>query len=159
MESLIYGPANPGNLGTIIRSAVALGVKKIWVYDIHGLLERRSRSFCEIKRASMGTCSLVETNPINNSILLQKFLEEYNGRKITTVCDSEDSIDLPHFICQENDLVLFGNERDGLPKDIAEREDFQRLRIPMQKSINSLNLSCAFTIIAYEYMKQNRIII
>jgi TrmH family RNA methyltransferase len=156
MESLIYEPTNSGNLGTIIRSAAALKVKRVCVYDIQKLLERGSRSLREVKKAAMGADSLIKITSIKDRNLLQKLLEEYNGRKIVTVCDAKDSINLFDFVCQDSDLVLFGNERYGLPREIIEREDVQRLRIPMQGNLNSLNVSCAFTVIAYEYIRQNK---
>jgi len=154
MESLIYEPANPGNLGTIIRSAAALGVNRIHVYDAQGLLERGTKNLREVKRASMGALSLIEVVAIEDSKGLQRFFSEYPYRKIATVCNGENSVDLPSFIYQATDLVLFGNERNGLPMEITERKDVQRLRIPMQRTLNSLNISCAFAIIAYEYMRQ-----
>jgi len=88
---------------------------------------------------------------------LQRLLEEYKGRKIATVCDDGESSDLQNFVCQENDLVMIGNEQFGLPMEIINGANIHKLSIQMQRKLNSLNISCAFSIISYEYMRQGRL--
>lgn len=53
------------------------------------------------------------------------------------------------------DVLLFGSETAGLPPEIlTDTPEQQRLRIPMQTSSRSLNLSNAVAIISYEAWRQ-----
>jgi tRNA (cytidine/uridine-2'-O-)-methyltransferase len=48
------------------------------------------------------------------------------------------------------DILIFGRETKGLPKDLIEREGERALRIPMRpESVRSINLSTAVGIVTY----------
>lgn len=51
-------------------------------------------------------------------------------------------------------LLLFGSESKGLPQDFLSRHQDQILRIPMQKTERSLNLSNACAVALYELLRQ-----
>jgi len=54
------------------------------------------------------------------------------------------------------DALLFGPETSGLPSEVlAKFSPEQRLRIPMQPAIRSLNLSNAVAVAVYEAWRQN----
>ena len=54
------------------------------------------------------------------------------------------------------DAILFGPETRGLPQGILSAlPENQRLRLPMQKSSRSLNLSNAAAVVVYEAWRQN----
>lgn len=55
------------------------------------------------------------------------------------------------------DSLLFGRETTGLPADIAAQlpADHERVRIPMQPSNRSLNLSNSVAVVVYEAWRQN----
>ncbi|MEO6078893.1 MAG: tRNA (cytidine(34)-2'-O)-methyltransferase [Steroidobacteraceae bacterium] len=57
---------------------------------------------------------------------------------------------------QPGDSLLFGRETTGLPVAIAaELPAHERVRIPMQRSNRSLNLSNAVAVVVYEAWRQN----
>lgn len=57
---------------------------------------------------------------------------------------------------QPGDSFLFGRETSGLPDAVADSLPVhERLRIPMQPSNRSLNLSNAVAVVAYEAWRQN----
>ncbi len=58
---------------------------------------------------------------------------------------------------QPGDSLLFGRETSGLPAEIAATlpAGHERLRIPMQPSNRSLNLSNAVAVVVYEAWRQN----
>ena len=57
----------------------------------------------------------------------------------------------------ENEYFVFGSEGDGLPEEILENKFIREsVRIPMNKDSRSINLSNSVSIIAYEYLRQNR---
>ena len=56
---------------------------------------------------------------------------------------------------RENDVLVFGPETRGLPKDVLESfAPEHRLRIPMIAGSRSLNLSNAVTVLVYEAWRQ-----
>lgn len=51
---------------------------------------------------------------------------------------------------QRGDVLVFGRETKGLPRELIEREPERALRIPMRKdSVRSINLSTAVGIVTY----------
>jgi tRNA (cytidine/uridine-2'-O-)-methyltransferase len=54
----------------------------------------------------------------------------------------------------EGDVLLFGCESVGLPKDVVAR--LPAFRIPMTGPVRSINLASAVTVCAYEGMRQVR---
>jgi tRNA (cytidine/uridine-2'-O-)-methyltransferase len=57
---------------------------------------------------------------------------------------------------EPGDSFLFGRETSGLPEAVARAlPPHERLRIPMQPSNRSLNLSNAVAVVAYEAWRQN----
>jgi len=56
---------------------------------------------------------------------------------------------------QSNDVLLFGPESDGLPREVLDRDDVaHRVRIPMLPNRRSLNLSNSVSIALYEALRQ-----
>ena len=56
------------------------------------------------------------------------------------------------------DCFLFGNETNGLPKNILEKININnKLRIPMVNGSRSLNLSNSVAITIYEALRQNSV--
>ena len=50
--------------------------------------------------------------------------------------------------------VLFGKETKGLPESILKKYLDKTIRIPMRKTLRSLNLSNAVAIVAYDIFRQ-----
>ncbi|MBS3162618.1 TrmH family RNA methyltransferase [Candidatus Woesearchaeota archaeon] len=141
MQVLLYQIQQSKNLGMIIRTAVGLNIKKIYLTDPKDLLTKKIK---QITNTSQGTISNIELIVLEN---LEEFLKQYSGRKIASVCNDDNSIELEKFTPKESDLIIFGNER-GLPKEIIKHCEIQ-ITIPMSNKLNSLNIACAFSIIAY----------
>jgi tRNA (cytidine/uridine-2'-O-)-methyltransferase len=57
---------------------------------------------------------------------------------------------------EPGDVLVFGCETSGLPDDIvAQFAEHERLRIPMQPGLRSINLSNAVAVAVYEAWRQN----
>ena len=55
-----------------------------------------------------------------------------------------------------DDILLFGSETAGLPENVhAALDPAQKLRLPMQETSRSLNLSNTVAIVLYEAIRQN----
>ena len=57
---------------------------------------------------------------------------------------------------QDGDMLLFGRETAGLPRELIEARKDCAIRIPMSKSteLRSLNLSNAVSIVLFEALRQ-----
>ncbi len=51
---------------------------------------------------------------------------------------------------EQNSVLVFGNETDGLPTKILEKHPEQCFRIPMPGEVRSLNLANAVSVVLYE---------
>ena len=54
----------------------------------------------------------------------------------------------------DNIFLLFGKETKGLPEDLLKKYIDNAIRIPMKKTLRSLNLSNSVAILAYEVLRQ-----
>ena len=55
----------------------------------------------------------------------------------------------------DNLFLLFGKETKGLPEDLLKKYIDNAIRIPMKKTLRSLNLSNSVAILAYEVFRQS----
>ncbi len=155
-EALIANSANliivahqlqdPGNLGTIIRSAEAAGASGIAVSP------RTVDPYnAKTVRASMGSILRL---PVVSAGDLPAFLQECRQKgfqTIATVLTGEKT----HF---DIDLtmptaVILGQEGAGLPGEVMADIDLQ-IRIPMANTVESLNVATAAAVILYEAIRQ-----
>lgn len=134
---------DPGNLGTIMRSCTACGIKNV-------LLSKSCVDPYNLKvlRASQGI--QFGLNILNN-IDIAKFASEYKYDVIATMPNATESI--YQYNLTKPCAWLFGNEGAGISKDILENITC-RLSIPMQNNSESLNVAMASTICLFEMFRQ-----
>jgi TrmH family RNA methyltransferase len=136
---------DPGNLGTLLRSAAAAGVK-------HVLLSKNSVFAWSLKvvRAAMGAHFAVN---IVEGADLAAFLAAYRGTSVALAGRARSSL-------YEVDLrgpvaILVGNEGSGLSKGLLERATTQA-RIPMPGAAESLNAAVACSVCLFEALRQRQ---
>lgn len=132
---------DPGNLGTIIRSAVAFNINTI-------ICSPDTVDFYNPKvvRASQGMMFHIPILVKNTSNLIHELKkEDYKivGTKVTNGHDVRDSAIYSHF------ALVIGNEGQGISRDIEELCD-EYLYIRMNENCESLNASVAASILLYE---------
>lgn len=131
---------DPGNLGTIIRSAVAFNIDTI-------ILSNDSVDVYNEKviRSSMGM--LFKINIIYASLkdIIQELRKE-NYTIIGTKVDGGKSLNT--FSKPLKYVIIMGNEGNGVRKEILDLCE-QYLYIPMNENCESLNVGVATSIIAY----------
>lgn len=132
---------DPGNLGTIIRSAVAFNIDTIVcskdTVDIYNP---------KVIRASQGMLfhiNLVVDNPENIINMLKEQDYKIVGTKVTNGHDVRTSSIYSHF------ALVIGNEGQGISKNIDKLCD-EYLYIKMNENCESLNASVAASILLYE---------
>lgn len=140
---LLDGVNDPGNFGTIIRTANAFGIDDILT------LNSVDKYNSKILRATMG--AVFRTNIVKVTLDdVLKFKNEYN---IITTSLNENSKDLDKFNFLGKNIIVMGNEANGVSKDILDISN-EFLKISMKSEMESLNVAMASGIIMYEIYKK-----
>ncbi|WP_409361321.1 TrmH family RNA methyltransferase [Bartonella heixiaziensis] len=133
---------DPGNLGTIIRTADAVGAKGIILIG-----ETTDPFSPEAVRATMGSIFSIPLYRINESAFLS-WSNNFKGRIIGT--HLKGNVDYRKVDFENGPiLLLMGNEQQGLPDILANCCD-RLVRIPQSGRADSLNLAVATAIMLYE---------
>ncbi|MCI5879653.1 MAG: RNA methyltransferase [Bacillales bacterium] len=132
---------DPGNLGTIIRSAVAFSISTIIVSP-----DTVSIYNSKVLRSTQGL--LFDVNIIVRDISGAIDDLKQNGYKIygTKVDNGKNLKDIDS---TNKYAVIMGNEGSGVNKDILDKCD-EYIYIPMNEKCESLNVGVATSIILYE---------
>lgn len=142
---LLDGVQDPGNVGSILRTAVAAGVDQV-------LLSSGCADVWSPKtlRAGMGAQAVLD---IVERADLAGFAKAFNGRIAVTMLDG--ATDLFQTDLTGNLALALGSEGGGVSPELASMA-LVRIKIPMMAGIESLNVSAAAAICLYEHMRQNR---
>jgi len=140
--------ADPGNAGTLIRLADAMGADAL-VLAGDGVDPYNAKCL----RASAGSIFGVPVLEMADTAALVDALKAAGLRVLATTLDGETSLD-------DADLSvptawLFGPEAHGLSDDVAALAD-ARVRIPMAGSAESLNVAAAAAICLYQSSRASR---
>lgn len=136
---------DPGNLGTIIRSAAAFNIGAIILYgstiDLYNP---------KVLRSSAGNFFKVPIILISNLSELKKEFKDFNF--ISTALSEKNNINISDAKFDQKNIVMFGSEADGLSDSLTSLTN-QNIIIDMNKNVESLNLSVAASIVFYEVFK------
>ena len=144
-------PSNPGNMGTIIRSADALGADGVIVFGHAADLYSP-----EAVSASMGSLFALPTIRVEKgAVLLQWFAECKRLFPAIRVVGADERGETALGKCDLTKPTIFviGNEAEGISTALQKTCDV-RTRIPMTGFASSLNAACATTICLYEAVRQ-----
>jgi len=133
---------DPGNLGTIIRSAVAFGIDTIVVGD-----DTVDVYNDKVLRASEGMIfhiNVVKENIEQVIFKLKKNNVVIYGTKV------EGGAELNNVFKSDSWAILVGNEGAGVSKKLLSLCD-EFIYIPMKEKCESLNVAVAMSIILYEF--------
>ena len=146
MRIALYQPDIPQNTGNIFRLAACLGIS-VDVIEPTGF-------FFDDKRLQRSLMDYRDHLNYKRHVDWKVFYEWYkthNYRLILLTTKSQKKY--YKFQFKKNDILLFGRESAGVPKKIHQCAD-ERLIIPMQKGLRSLNVSSAVSMIAGEALRQ-----
>lgn len=142
---VLVEPEIPANTGNISRTCAGTGTHLHLVRPLGFSIEDR-----DLKRAGLDYWPHVKLH-VHNSF--EEVLAEYGGGRMF-FATKKGSRSYAEFEYQDEDLFVFGKETAGLPDSILSRFPDQRIRIPMNEKIRSLNLSNSAAIILYEALRQ-----
>ncbi len=137
---------DPGNLGTLIRTAAATGTQGIW-------LSRDSvdADSPKVLRASAGQWFRL---PVSVSADLKTDVVRAQQQGVQVIStDADAPLTYWEIDYHQPTLVLLGNEGAGLSEDLLSTANY-RVRIPLQSGVESLNVAIAAALILYEALRQ-----
>ena len=140
---LLDGIQDPGNLGTILRTADALDVP---VVLLEGCADPYSH---KVVRASMG--AVFRTPPVSANWEDVKAACKERGIPVAVTALSESAKDLRRAKLADMAVVI-GSEGQGVRQEILDSADAQ-LIIPMNPRCESLNAAVAATIVMWQMKK------
>lgn len=140
------GVQDPGNLGTIIRTAVAAGAKGIFL--LKGTVDPYN------EKCVRSTMSALCNIPIFEDVTLSEFYDFIKDNTIKTYVTSLENAKPYHTISYaKRTMIILGNEGNGVSREIIEMCD-QAITIPMYGDIESLNVSIAAALCMYKVREQ-----
>jgi TrmH family RNA methyltransferase len=142
---VIAGLQDPGNLGTILRSAEAFGAAGVLLGE--GTV---SAFNTKVVRGSAGSIFRIPVVRVKLSEVLPQ-LRERGLRLVAT--SSHKGVALPEANLAGPIAVLIGGEGGGVPRDLLSKAD-EIVAIPHAPQVESLNAGVAASIVLYEIARQ-----
>ena len=145
LHVVLHEPEIPPNTGNIGRTCVAIGAK-LWLVKPLGF----SLDDYYLRRAGLDYWEHLEWEAVNSwQDLLGRLPQEptwlFSARSTRLYTSVE---------YRRGDVVVFGSETRGLPKELLEAHADKALTIPSRPAVRSLNLSNAAAIVCYEAIRQ-----
>ncbi len=133
---LLDGIKDPGNAGTIIRTAVAAGYKDLYLCDCVDPFNLK------VVRASMSGIYFVNLH-IGGFDEIKRALSGYE-----IICADMDGEDVFSFKKADKFCLVVGSESKGIRKEVYDASS-STVRIPMEKNMESLNAGVSASILMY----------
>jgi tRNA G18 (ribose-2'-O)-methylase SpoU len=159
---------SPINIGKVARVAEVF-MMGMYINDPRNILQS-NENIATIQDHSCGAWQRKKYNKVTDII---DFVKNYNTGRVIATTLSDEAIRMHDFEFCQNDLIVFGNEYDGIKSEIIEHSDAKiyialpKLNLPKppshqpidpsrdyevsQNGINCLNVAVAAGIIGYEY--------
>ena len=148
MHIALYKPDIPQNTAAIIRTCACLGAK-LEIIEPCGFLLSDKR----FKRVVMDYMDLEQIEFYQSS---EKFFEKKQNQRIVLMT-TKGSISYTEFKFKSDDTILFGRESAGVPEKVHKLIK-DRLKIPMNDKVRSLNIASSVAIVLAESLRQIKLI-
>jgi len=140
--------SDPGNIGTLIRTAAAAGADAVILSEGSGDVYNPKTI-----RAAAGASLRI---PIIEQANLNELIPKLKMQRIKVLASHLKGEFSPYDVnLQQGCAILVGNEARGLSDEISALTDI-RVKLPMAKDVESLNASVAGGILMYEVLRQRR---
>lgn len=145
MILVLDGIQDPGNLGTILRTADSANLKQIILSE-----EVADPYNPKVVRSTMGAIFRMNIIRTDNLVKTLQMLKKHKYEVVVTSLDTNNSI---YDIDYHKKVIVIGNEAKGVSKEIQNLAD-KKVKIPMLGKTESLNASVAAGIMIYEYVRE-----
>jgi len=133
---ILHGISDPGNMGTLIRTAAALGIKQVICIETADVWNPK------VVQASVGTIGYVSIIETDWATVQQHKKDHMLCALVVKDGTSPKEVDF------SRTTLVIGNEARGLPEDIIAACDM-RCTLPMPGNTESLNAAVAGSIALY----------
>ena len=144
---ILDGVEDSHNLGAIIRTCVCAGVDGIIIPS-----RRNVQVNSIVEKTSAGAVNHIPIIIVNSLVNAVQRLKDNDWWVIATDASAKDN----YYDVKYNDMnfaIIMGAEHAGVSKSLLKASDFV-VKIPMQNSFNSLNVSNALSAIIFETLRQ-----
>lgn len=137
---------DPGNMGTLLRTAVAVGVKGLFV--VEGSVDLYNP---KVLRSSMGAIFRLPHWMVTRQEVLDRVKHCGTTLVIADLVDSQNYWEVRY---PKDMAVVIGNEARGIHEDFRDAARL-RVQIPLVGQVESLNASVAAGVLLYEILRQH----
>jgi RNA methyltransferase, TrmH family len=151
---VLAGLQDPGNLGTIFRSAEAFSSAGVILGE--GTVSPFNSKVIRASAGSIFRLPMIHNRGKSKPAKLDEICKKLRAQKVRLIATSShkgtalDQADLKNLAA-----VFFGNEGAGLPRDLMAQMD-ESIAIPHSAQVESLNAGVAASIVLYEAARQKR---
>ena len=141
------GIEDPHNMGSIIRTAVCAGFDAVIFPSIRNAVINAT-----VEKSSAGAINHIDLIMVNSLSSTIDKLKDNDFWIIATDINAKDNYyDIDY--CNMNFAIIMGSEKDGVSTTILKKSDY-KIKIPMLRKFDSLNVANAASIVIYEAVKQ-----
>ena len=148
MHIVLYKPDIPQNTAAIIRLSACLKLK-LHIIEPCGFNLSDTR-FKRVVMDYMGMSKIFRYDGYNT------FLKKHKNSRIVLMTTKAKKL-YHKFKFKKNDMLLFGKESAGVPKEIHQMLK-NKIKIPMNKKTRSLNVAMSVAIVVSEALRQNNLL-
>jgi len=141
---ILDGVTDPHNLGAVMRTAESAGA--------HGIIIPKRRAVGltgTVAKTSAGAINHIAVARVNN---ITRTLDELKAAGVWITCADMNGTNLYEADFSGPMALVLGAEGEGISRLVSENSDFA-VRIPMLGRIESLNVSVAAGVLAYEVVR------
>ena len=160
LEDLIFNKKNlffvildriqdPQNLGSIFRTSLGVNVDAIIIPN-----KNSCRLTNTVREVSKGATEVIPLISVSNLPKVTKFLIQNNVNVFT--CSGESKKNFYEANFKQSLALVFGSENDGVSKTLEELA-LEKIKIPMDAKLESLNVSNASSVILFEVFRQREL--
>lgn len=146
---LLNGVSDPGNMGTILRTALASGFTDV-------ILDEQCADVYSPKVVRSAMSAIFSLNLIRRTSLgdvVQKI--KGKGYQVCAAALTDDAVSLYETNFQQKTALIFGSESNGISEELLRLADVSYI-IPMAAEIESLNVAVAAGISMYELVRRHK---
>lgn len=151
---VLAGLQDPGNLGTILRSAEAFGSAGVVLGE--GTVSPFNSKVVRASAGSVFRLPVVHTHGKSAAGKLGEVSEKLRSQGVRLIAtSSHKGTPLDQSDLSGKTAIFFGNEGAGLPRDVMAKMD-EFISIPHTEQVESLNAGVAASIVLYEAARQRK---
>lgn len=152
----VAGIQDPGNLGTILRSAEAFGSPGAILGE--GTVSPFNSKVIRASAGSMFRLPMIHNHGKSKTANLEQIIAKLRSRKVRLIAtSSHKGTPLDQADLKSPAVIFFGNEGSGLPRNLLAQMD-ESVAIPHSAQVESLNAGVAASIVLYEATRQRRLL-